>query len=421
MKKLIALLISSSIMFSIIPAAIVNAEEGDNYFVVTAYYSPLPDQEYYITWDYKKELRLNGQGIAGASGKWVFSGMLAAPWKYSFWTKVYLDGLGIGSVEDRGGAIVPAGQRWYSYDRIDVWMWYGDEGLRRANFWGKRKVYGYVVDPGNSITIDYKNVPAPNWAVTWLKKAWTTTTITTPVITNFTEAPVSSIFDISLSKSSDSESITEMQSIFAELGYMTREYVEGKYDAATIDSIVDFQITHELISDPYELWAGSYGPKTRTKLKELYDEYLVEQAKQEAFLEEIEVLREDSKEKAQNNINNLGAPVYGEISSRVRELQKTLNRLWHFEYKDTAIFWVKTQNSITEYQLESNIISAISETGAWVFWPQTREQIIVDLSKQYFEEVLIEKDMFEQYKSLSTKDSEAEEVSKIIIESISII
>ena len=73
----------------------VSANSDDNYFVVTAYYSPLPDQEYYITGNYEDELRLNGKGIAGASGKGVFSGMLAAPGKYSFGTKIYLDGLGI--------------------------------------------------------------------------------------------------------------------------------------------------------------------------------------------------------------------------------------------------------------------------------------------------------------------------------------
>jgi 3D (Asp-Asp-Asp) domain-containing protein len=37
--------------------------------------------------------------------------MLAAPGKYGFGTKIYLEGLGVGEVTDRGGAIVAAGKR----------------------------------------------------------------------------------------------------------------------------------------------------------------------------------------------------------------------------------------------------------------------------------------------------------------------
>ena len=135
------------------------------YFIVTAYYSPLPGQNYYITGNYESEVRLNGQWIAGASWKGVFSGMLAAPGKYSFWTKIELDWLGIGSVEDRGGAIVPAGERGYSHDRIDIWMGTWDEGLRRAMYWGKRKVAGRIVSSVSNTTLDYSTIPAPTWAV----------------------------------------------------------------------------------------------------------------------------------------------------------------------------------------------------------------------------------------------------------------
>jgi len=46
----------------LIPFTTNGADTKD--FIVTAYYSPLPDQEYYITGNYEDELRLNGQGIA---------------------------------------------------------------------------------------------------------------------------------------------------------------------------------------------------------------------------------------------------------------------------------------------------------------------------------------------------------------------
>ncbi len=90
--------------------------------IATAYYSPLPGQSYYLRGNYEAEKRLNGNGTHGASGKAVFEGMIAAPKSYAFGTKVYIEGLGVGSVEDRGGAIVPAGFRGYEHDRVDIWM-----------------------------------------------------------------------------------------------------------------------------------------------------------------------------------------------------------------------------------------------------------------------------------------------------------
>ena len=114
------------------------------YFTVTAYYSPLPDQKYYLKWDYDAERRLNGMWIRWASGRGVFSGMIAAPKNYQFGTKVYLQWLWVWDIQDRGWAIVNAWERGYKHDRLDVWMWYGDEGLRRALAWGKRTIPWYI-------------------------------------------------------------------------------------------------------------------------------------------------------------------------------------------------------------------------------------------------------------------------------------
>ena len=77
-------------------------------FIVTAYYSPLPDQSRYLRGNYEAELRLNGNGTHGASGKPVYAGMLAAPKSYAFGTVIHLEGIGTGTVDDRGGAIVVA-------------------------------------------------------------------------------------------------------------------------------------------------------------------------------------------------------------------------------------------------------------------------------------------------------------------------
>ncbi len=66
--------------------------------------------------------------------------MLAAPKTYAFGTQIFFDGLGLGTVQDRGGAIVDAYVRGQAYDRLDIWMGYGEAALRRTIAWGRRTV-----------------------------------------------------------------------------------------------------------------------------------------------------------------------------------------------------------------------------------------------------------------------------------------
>jgi hypothetical protein len=57
MKKLLGLILIFGSIFAIFFSQAI-AEEETNYFVVTAYYSPLPNQEYYFTGNYESEIRL---------------------------------------------------------------------------------------------------------------------------------------------------------------------------------------------------------------------------------------------------------------------------------------------------------------------------------------------------------------------------
>ncbi len=108
--------------FSFLPNSGYAASLETKEFVVTAYYSPLPGQSFYLKGNLAAEIVLNGNGTHGASGKPVFAGMIAAPKTYDFGTRIDFQGLGVGIVEDRGGAIVKAGERGYTSDRIDIWM-----------------------------------------------------------------------------------------------------------------------------------------------------------------------------------------------------------------------------------------------------------------------------------------------------------
>ena len=94
---------------------------------------------------------------------------------------------------------------------------------------------------------------------------------------------------------------------------------------------------------------------------------------------DIDVVKETSQ--ARTRIANLGNIKPWDISHGVRDLQKILNELWFFDQKDTAIFGPKTQEALTNYQLQKKVISDTSIYWAWLLWPKTKAQLIKDLSE----------------------------------------
>jgi hypothetical protein len=282
-------------------------------------------------------------------------------------------------------------------------MGYGDEGLLRANFWWKRKVYGYVIDSGNATNLDYTNVPAPSWATTGLQKTGNTPSNYTHTEAIEQEINISDsveeknkIFNVSLGKWSDALMISEMQNIFSELGYSLDNTWE--YDDETISIVYTFQIEHEIVSSEQDTWAGSYGPQTRSKLKEVYSNYTNEIKEYEQFIQDIADIEEKSSQKAAQYIDGLWVPAYGDISYEVRELQNIFSQLWHFDYNDTAIFWDITKKAILDYQLDKEIVLHNDELWAGVFWPKTREQLTQDYTDLYFHEYLAENELDEVYR-----------------------
>jgi len=442
----------------------------DNYFVVTAYYSPLPGQKHYLKWNYEDEKRLNGQWIAGASWKKVFSWMLAAPKKYGFGTKIQLEWLWVGVVEDRWWAIVPAWKRWYSHDRIDVWVGYGDEWLRRALYWGKRKVKGKVISRWSNTTLDYSTIPAPLWATNGLRKIpnvfhiplgkgsntssvielqkllqevwkydgkvdgiynsevidiiydfqiennivkneqsfwawyWGATTrnlfLKKYISGELTqeqsqkkqgEKKILEVFDTPLKHTQDTEIL---QDILIEMG-LYKDDIDGNYKSIE-KSIYNYQISKDIVKNETEIWAWVFGPKTRASLRESYTEYL-DFKKRQLELEKIySDIEEESIEEAKNITKEIGTPKYGNIDTNVRELQVWMNKIWYFDYKDTAIFWVKTKNSIIEFQIEKWVIDTPHETWAGIFGPKTKEAFENEVKNIILQQKLEESEIFEE-------------------------
>ncbi len=210
----------------------------DTYFYVTAYYSPLPNQSRYTTGSYWGDIRLNGEGKYTASGKWVFSGLLAAPRNYDFGTRIELEWIWVGSVEDRGWAIVNAWERGHDYDRIDVWMWYGDEWLARALKWGKRKVKWKIVSDDRVVNI------------------------------KFNTSPIAAYSNLYVTPESNSVNVKKLQQLFTDLN-LYNDDIDGKYISIQ-DDLIDFQLQHKIISSKYDDQAGYFWKRTIAALESIH-------------------------------------------------------------------------------------------------------------------------------------------------------
>lgn len=558
MKKIISILL---IILILLPFFNIKTYSLDEtwYFIITAYYSPLPNQEAYLTGDYNSEKKLNWEWVKWASWKAVFSWMLAAPKTYTFWTKINLEWLWVGEVSDRWWAIVSAWNRGYENDRIDVWMWYWDEWLRRALYWWKRKVKWNVVDSNQKVTLDYNKILAPKWATkwlikipsvfnTWLWKWWDIDLIkklqrlftevwlyrweingiynneVIDIVYNFQlenwivsypdsywawywwkntrelflkdylnwdfnkkeEIKVNSktqkieikeqiikeeplkieetkniikeqekvnldnnnvkennieqekvdnnisndvisnndknleIFDKTISWNED---IKKIQSILKELSLYNWNLTWNYKDIQS--TIYDYQISKDIVSWKKSIWAWVLWPKTRASLKQTYIEYLwkleekrleqirIEEEKkkieEEKRLEEIRIqeekkieeqrkkeleekykyLEEISMKKAEEKVKNIWNPKFWEVSSSVRNLQNVLKELGYFNYKDTAIYWNITKQSILAYQIDKKLVSKDTDIWAWMIWPVTLNSIKNDLKEKILKEQLV--------------------------------
>lgn len=270
--------------------------------IATAYYSPLPDQKYYLRGNYQAELLLNGNGTHGASGKPVFNGMLAAPKGYAFGTKIWVEGFGVGSVEDRGGAIVPVGVRGNAHDRVDIWMGYGEEGLGRALAWGRRTVKARkYVSKTTAVTFDFSRVKPANLSKSVAKlatpvapagKTVTVTLASAPKSTtqiasktaavnspkpdelelklnafNRERARVKEIIDnIGTPKMGETgPQIRLLQEALIDMGYLDAKST-AIYGPATQAAIAEFQKSTKLILTLDDPNAGTLGSLTRAKL-----------------------------------------------------------------------------------------------------------------------------------------------------------
>jgi hypothetical protein len=318
-------------------------------FIVTAYYSPLPHQKSYARGSYEADKKLNWNGIKGASGTPVFTGMIAAPKSYDFGTHIFFEGLWLGRVEDTGGAIVEAWVRWQPHDRIDIWMGYGDEWLKRARAWWVRQVNGTFVsseEAKNLNTIDLE----------WISNGRVSLSL-------FPTTKAQSQWWIS----------SEIIEAFAELGYIVENGNVKKM-------IYNFQFDQWIVNSPSDDGAGNFGPKTKSAFSQEYTQYTELKKIDTAAIEKArkEMLDErtawDNKyRETQNSVQAFSNIKHGENSNNVLALQSVLSDEWFFKGKKDGHMKWSTIAALKKYQKANGL----KQTGIIDAW--TQEALVTDM------------------------------------------
>ena len=295
-----------------------NDEVGETRMVtLSAYYSPIEGQSAYFKGSLEDDRVLNGNGTNAADGTPVYPGMLAAPKSYAFNTAIDIPGFGMGIVHDRGGAIVEAGEKGEAYDRIDVWMGEGDDGLARAVAFGKQ-TFEVTVYPPESKKESTFVLPEP---------------ATLPP------------FIGTLSEGDDSPEVARLQAELKTLGYFL-EPTFGVYDEPTVVAVMKYQLARQIITSLADTGAGVFGPATRSYMNaeitarggtvEDLDVLvsLEEVSVDAAQTEETDAKAEDESETEELETTLFFAiPEVGAESASVLEAQKLLASygVWHCE------------------------------------------------------------------------------------------
>lgn len=332
-------------------AAVSLADEPAFYvkkFIVSAYYSPLPNQEHYYTGSFAAETRLNGRGTNGASGKEVYPGMIAAPKAYPFGTKMDIPGVGIVSVQDRGGAIKSADGKRFAHDRLDIWMGKGETGLKKALAWGKRvvevKVYGVSPNINESVNLD--NLQLSN-------------------ISRYKSTIGSRIFSDDVYFMSSGANVKKLQDHMSKLGFFNYP-ITGFYGDVTRESVINFQIAYGIIEGEDDFGAGHFGVNSRCTLdKIIYDSYKPQK-------KVVTTSYPDLKETTAYFSRPLKLGAEG---NDVRALQTELNKLGFLRIEPTGYFGETTEHAVFKFQQYSGLVEQRDNGVAGYVGPATRKAL----------------------------------------------
>ena len=302
-------------------------------FIISSYYTPLPDQSRYVTGSFEGDVRLNGEGVHSADGSLVYPGMAAAPSSFPFGTKLQIPGIGIVAVHDRGGAI--------KNNRLDIWVGQGEEGLRRALGWGMRTVpvTVYGIDPAMHEAVNFTDIPLADLAII-------------PERTKYFKA------DIALGDTGGE--VRELQRFLKKIGYFDEE-ITGNFGDETAAAVTKFQLSANVIDGTHDQGSGNFGPRSRYALEAMLDKK-----------------QEDMKKELPN------PPLqFGNANDGVRKLQASLKTFGYLAADHPAgKFDDATKNALIGFQMDADLVKSAKDFGAGFYGLQSRAALakIIDSS-----------------------------------------
>ncbi len=440
--------LSSIVLASLVmPAIAIAAEENtdgsyEQDFILTAYYSPLPDQCCYIKGSEEADKILNGNGTHGADGTAVYPGMLAAPPTYAFGTRIVLPGLGTMTVHDRGGAI----QELEKAHRLDVWAGHGEEGLARALEFGVKKIRGRVYPPKTvqpAESIDLANLPAPidqlkpyivadnvlpstqpalgekGMTVSQMQEHLKTLGFFAANTTGYfgeetkkslaefqaeyqLEGDGSKLTDITaaylvaaagmdtakqdpvsfIGKESSVADIQRAQRLLRYFGYY-RGRTDGQYTDTIFTAILNYQKDQKLVGDATSPGAGRIGPKTRGLLvQEWRKRMVIQRAEKLIALQRVTNLLVERGTLINAFLSE------GQNGKTVKAVQQFLATQGFFDHKMVnGNFGQLTKKAVADYQIANGLIKTVADKGAGTIGPVTLRTIREDQVQQTYRTV----------------------------------
>jgi peptidoglycan hydrolase-like protein with peptidoglycan-binding domain len=385
MRRISSLLALLALSAQFIPT-VAHAEGW--YYLVSAYYSPLEGQDFYLHGSYSDEVKMNGAGKTTASGQPVRIGAIAAPREMPYNTRVHIkQNLTIrgkaydfdfhGTILDRGGAIHSAAK----LPRLDIYMGKWQEWLCRAINFGVQTVYvefdnnasipdtsSFDSMPGNCSNPNNETVPLASG----IKKAFDP-------------------FTMPIGSGSTVEDIKAVQKLLARVNAYTGD-INGLYNEALTDAVFRFQQTNWIVKDKTDDGAGTYGPKTRAMLKALLSGELNKTTNTTAVNTTTTSTTVDTPSTTTTSTTNTSTNTSDTNTTsdtandltpeqstnelgNVRELQEQLKDLGFFKYDIDGIYNKRLVDSLYNFQLAKKIVTGEEDPGAGYYGPVTKSAI----------------------------------------------
>ena len=317
-------------------------------FIVSGYYSPLPNQKFYYKGNYYEEIKLNWKWKITASGKKVFNGIIAAPKKYKFWTKIYFPFLkGVWIVEDRWSDIVEAGKRNNKYDRIDIWMGYWEKWLIRALSFGKRTLIGYVCPTTKKIKVGFDF----NYFPIYTKRFFEIT-----------------LWAVNLKKWRKDNWVKTLQKYLTLLGFFNKKYQTGFFWPITKKALCKYQIFYNL-KNKKNCWIFDLQTRIFMK-KQLIKKWFFSNKWYQNYIIPAQLLQTQLKELSFNR-----GFLLNEKNYKIKILQKYLKLLWYYNWPLNWIYTSQTAEAVYKFQKDYKIIKPNTNIKVLgYFGPKTRKK-----------------------------------------------